>query len=174
MLTANNPYDGTELHRYPSLDQHQLSQQIKVAHEAFPGWQALSFADRAEVLKQVAANLRDMKDELAELMALEMGKPVKEGGPEVEKAAVCCEYYAEHAEQHLQREELASDASLSYVSYEPLGTVLGILPWNAPVWLAFRCPGAYGGQYLCSMIPMCRLPVPQFSRLLSVPLRASP
>lgn len=138
MLIANNPFDGSILHQYPGLEQHQLNQQIKVAHQAFPAWKALSYAERGAVLRQVAANLRAMKDELAELMALEMGKPVKEGGPEVEKGALCCEYYAEHAEQHLQREELASDASLSYVSYEPLGTVLGILPWNAPVWLAFR------------------------------------
>ena len=71
-------------------------------------------------------------------MALEMGKPVKEGGPEVEKAAWCAEYYADHAEEYLAREVLPSDASLSYVCYQPLGTILGILPWNAPLWLASR------------------------------------
>ena len=78
------------------------------------------------------------KTELAELMALEMGKPVKEGGPEVEKAAWCAEYYADHAEEYLAREVLPSDASLSYVCYQPLGTILCILPWNAPLWLASR------------------------------------
>ena len=63
---------------------------------------------------------------------------MKEGGPEVEKAATCCEYYAEHASKHLADEWIASDASESYVKYQPLGTLLGILPWNAPTWLAFR------------------------------------
>lgn len=83
-------------------------------------------------------NCADKKTRLAELMALEMGKPIKEGGPEVEKAATCCEYYAEHATKHLADEWIASDASESYVKFQPLGALLGILPWNAPVWLAFR------------------------------------
>ncbi len=66
MLIANNPFDGTMLHQYPGLEQHQLNQQIKVAHQAFPAWKALSYAERGAVLRQVAANLRAMKDELAD------------------------------------------------------------------------------------------------------------
>src|SRR5690606_13259691 len=95
-------------------------------------------AQRAEVLRAVAARLRANKTELAEMMAREMGKPVKEGGPEVEKSAWCAEHYADNAEDYLAREVLESDASLSYVYHQPLGTVLGILPWNAPAWIAFR------------------------------------
>jgi succinate-semialdehyde dehydrogenase/glutarate-semialdehyde dehydrogenase len=71
-------------------------------------------------------------------MALEMGKPIREGGPEVEKAAGCAEYYAEHAAEYLAPQTLPSDASISYICHPPLGTLLGILPWNAPLWLAFR------------------------------------
>lgn len=138
MLVARNPYTGNIVEEYPALTTEQFHQRIGDAYRAFDGWQALTFSERGAVLKAVAAELRADKVRLAETMAVEMGKPVKEGGPEVEKAAFCAEYYADNAEAFLQREELASDASLSYVCYQPLGTLLGILPWNAPAWLAFR------------------------------------
>lgn len=138
MLTATNPYNGQPVNDYPSLDEAGIQARIDAAAKAFEPWQALAISERAAVLKAVAAGLRKNKDLLARLMAEEMGKPIKEGGPEVEKAAWCAEFYADHAESYLAREELPSDASLSYVCYQPLGTLLGILPWNAPLWLAFR------------------------------------
>ncbi|WP_272993918.1 NAD-dependent succinate-semialdehyde dehydrogenase [Porticoccus hydrocarbonoclasticus] len=138
MLIATNPYNGQQLEGFPSLDKNQMYARIGDASAAFTGWRATSFAERAEVLKAVAKQLRAEKNGIAELMALEMGKPIKEGVAEVEKAATCAEYYADHAETYLADETLPSDASLSYVTYQPLGTLLGILPWNAPLWLAFR------------------------------------
>jgi succinate-semialdehyde dehydrogenase / glutarate-semialdehyde dehydrogenase len=138
MLIATNPINGARLHEFSPLDEQATGATIASVNAAFQPWSKTSFTDRADVLRKVAANLRDKKTELAELMALEMGKPVKEGGPEVEKAAWCAEYYADHAEEYLAREVLPSDASLSYVCYQPLGTILGILPWNAPLWLASR------------------------------------
>lgn len=138
MLTAINPFDGQQLHQVDSWNVAQLDAAIGKANIAFESWRKLSYAERAEVLNKVAAALRDAKPEMAKLMALEMGKPVKEGGPEVEKAAWCSEFYAEKAEEFLADQVLPSDASLSYVTHQPLGTVLGILPWNAPLWLAFR------------------------------------
>ncbi len=138
MLTATNPYTGQPLEPFPSLDKNEMYARIGEATEAFADWRAKSFAQRADVLKAVARQLRAEKHDIAELMALEMGKPIKEGVPEVEKAANCAEYYANHAAAYLADEILPSDASLSYVTYQPLGTLLGILPWNAPLWLAFR------------------------------------
>lgn len=138
MLTAINPLTGEKIADHAALQGEQITAQIGLAAAAQPAWASKSFAERGKVLHAVASQLRKHKSRLAELMALEMGKPVKEGGPEVEKAATCCEYYAEHASKHLADEWLASDASESYVKYQPLGTVLGILPWNAPAWLAFR------------------------------------
>ena len=138
MLTATNPYTGKPIQDYTALDENGIQQRIGAAHEASCDWQAKSIDERKQVLHAVAASLRNNKALLAKLMAEEMGKPIKEGGPEVEKAAWCAEHYADHAETYLQHEELASDASLSYVCYQPLGTLLGILPWNAPLWLAFR------------------------------------
>jgi succinate-semialdehyde dehydrogenase/glutarate-semialdehyde dehydrogenase len=138
MLTATNPYTGKPIQDYTALDENGIQQRIGAAHEAFCDWQAKSIDERKQVLHAVAASLRNNKALLAKLMAEEMGKPIKEGGPEVEKAAWCAEHYADHAESYLAREELPSDASLSYVCHQPLGTLLGILPWNAPLWLAFR------------------------------------
>ncbi len=138
MLQTINPNNGQVIREYPTLTDAECSAHIQRAVAAFPQWRDTSFQERATCLRAIAAALRLQKDKLAQLMATEMGKPLKEGGPEVEKAAWCCEHYADHGEAYLAREILPSDASLSYVSYEPLGTLLGILPWNAPLWLAFR------------------------------------
>ena len=138
MLKAINPFNGEVISEHTALSSSDSAAQIQAANKAFPAWRDCSFAERAKVLCAVAAQLRKDKDHLSELMALEMGKPIKEGGPEVEKAAWCAEFYAEQAATFLQNEEIASDASRSYVCYQPLGTVLGVLPWNAPLWLAFR------------------------------------
>lgn len=137
-LIATNPLSGQIIDKYPALSAEQINDSIERAWCAFPTWQARTFAERAEVLRRVAEQLRADKSHLAQLMAQEMGKPVKEGEPEVEKAAWCAEHYAEHAQGYLADEHLASDASESFVCHQPLGTLLGILPWNAPLWLAFR------------------------------------
>lgn len=138
MLTATNPYSGEKIDSYPCLTKNEMYARIGEANAAFADWSDRSFDERGEVLRAIAKQLRAEKHDLAQLMALEMGKPIKEGVPEVEKAAFCAEFYADNAETFLSRETIESDASLSYVCYQPLGTLLGILPWNAPLWLAFR------------------------------------
>lgn len=138
MLTATNPCTGQVIAEYPTLNSSELHEKIGDAFRAADQWQSTSIEERGKVLNAVAAELRLQKDNLAELMALEMGKPIREGGPEVEKAAGCAEYYAQHAAEYLAPQTLPSDASISYICHPPLGTLLGILPWNAPLWLAFR------------------------------------
>lgn len=138
MLTATNPCTGQVIAEYPTLNSSELHERIGDAFRAADQWQAQSIEERGKVLTAVAAELRKQKDMLAQLMALEMGKPIREGVAEVEKAAGCAEYYAEHAAVYLAPQTLPSDASVSYVCHPPLGTLLGILPWNAPLWLAFR------------------------------------
>jgi succinate-semialdehyde dehydrogenase / glutarate-semialdehyde dehydrogenase len=138
MLTAVNPFTGKACYTLEGLTESALQDKIDQANQAFSDWKALSYSARAQVLNKVAAQLREGQHQLARLMAEEMGKPVKEGLAEVEKSAWCAEFYAEHAEAFLRDEVLVSDASESRVHYQPLGTVLGILPWNAPAWLAFR------------------------------------
>ncbi|MBA55021.1 MAG: succinate-semialdehyde dehydrogenase [Pseudomonadales bacterium] len=138
MLAPTNPTTGESLPGIKPLAPEVAGQVIDQVAEGFSEWRSKSFGERAEYLGKMASAMRDAKVELADLMALEMGKPVAEGLGEVEKGAACAEYYAEHAEKFLAPEFLDSDASSSFVQYPPLGTVLGILPWNAPVWLAMR------------------------------------
>lgn len=138
MLAPINPTTGQKQPAVASLTATEAAIAIDQAFAAFPAWRDTELAQRSRYLKAVAAAMRERKDELALLMAEEMGKPYREGLGEVEKGASCAEYYADNAQTFLAPETLASDASHSYVCYQPLGTVLGILPWNAPVWLALR------------------------------------
>lgn len=152
MLQVTNPANGEVIYNISPLTPEATGTQLEGANIAFKSWKTKSFVERGEVLKNVAVELRKKKLEIALTMAEEMGKPIKEGEAEVEKSAGCAEYYAEHAEQYLQKEILPSDASLSYVCFQPLGTILGILPWNAPLWLAFRfCAPALMAGNTCAM-----------------------
>ncbi len=138
MLTVTDPTTGEVIREVPPLSAEEASDVVARAQAAFDGWRRRSFDERAEVLRAVAAHMRADVDRLAMLMTEEMGKPITEARGEVEKAAWCAEHYADHAEGYLAVDEIASDATRSYVQYLPIGPVLGILPWNAPFWLAFR------------------------------------
>lgn len=138
MLKVIDPTTGEFLHERPVADSGQVESILANAAAAYRSWQYTTFDERAHVLRAVSALMREEVERLAPLMTAEMGKPIREARGEVEKAAWCAEHYAEHAEAYLGTETLPSDASLSYVQYLPLGVILGILPWNAPFWLAFR------------------------------------
>ncbi len=161
MLKAINPTNGQWLHEYPALDPAGMETRIGASDEAFACWRRQPIAQRAEVLNRVATLMREQETELARLMTLEMGKPVREARGEVQKAAWCAEHYAAHAADYLASLTLHSDASSSYVQHLPLGPVLGILPWNAPFWLAFRfCAPALMAGNTCLMkhdphVPAC-------------------
>jgi succinate-semialdehyde dehydrogenase/glutarate-semialdehyde dehydrogenase len=111
---------------------------LAASARAFGAWRLTSFAERAAVVRRAGAILRERRDGLARLMALEMGKPVAQGRAEADKCAWVCEHYADHAEAMLAPEEVATDASRSYVAFEPLGPVLAVMPWNFPLWQVFR------------------------------------
>jgi len=161
MLTVINPVNGQLLHEFPALDQTGMHERITAARQAFPSWRRLSLAKRGEYLHRVASLMRAEEAELAAHMTREMGKPIREARAEVLKAAWCAEHYAQNAETYLQPISLASDASHSYVQHLPLGPVLGILPWNAPFWLAFRfCAPALMAGNTCLLkhdphVPAC-------------------
>lgn len=138
MLKVTDPTTGDMLYERPVADAAQVEDILASADTAYRSWKQETFRERARVLRAVAALMREDVEQLAPLMTVEMGKPIREARGEVEKAAWCAEHYAEHAEAYLSTETLSSDASHSYVQYLPLGVILGILPWNAPFWLAFR------------------------------------
>lgn len=138
MLVAINPTTGEEIHRYPLMNQAQAVTAIDQSVEAFKVWKKTDFSTRAQLLKRVAKLMREDKEHLGKLMTLEMGKPIVEAIAEIEKSAWCAEHYAEFGAAYLASIDLPSDATHSYAQHLPLGTILGILPWNAPFWLAFR------------------------------------
>jgi len=138
MLTATDPASGKIIREIQPASVQEVEAILSTAEQAWRHWRETSFAERAEVLNRVAALMRKDVERLAALMTEEMGKPVREARAEVQKAAWCAEHYAVHAKDYLATETVASDASRSYVRYQSLGVILGILPWNAPFWLAFR------------------------------------
>ncbi|AXK45076.1 NAD-dependent succinate-semialdehyde dehydrogenase [Brachybacterium saurashtrense] len=137
-LTAVDPTTGTVVREVPAATPVQIEEVLERARTAYLAWKETSFEERAEVLRAVATHLRENVEELAPVMTEEMGKPITEARGEVLKAAWAAEHYADHAAEYLAAQHIASDASASYVQHLPLGTVLGILPWNAPFWIASR------------------------------------
>ena len=138
MLTAIDPTTGKTIREAPGADASAIGDVLARAESAYRGWRTRSFEERGEVMRAVAARMREDIENLAMLMTEEMGKPITEARGEVNKAAWAAEHYADHAAEYLAAETIRSDATESYVQYLPLGPVLGILPWNSPFWLAFR------------------------------------
>ncbi|MDN3723606.1 NAD-dependent succinate-semialdehyde dehydrogenase [Aequorivita sp. SDUM287046] len=133
-----NPYNGKELKSYKNHTKKEVSEIIDKADKRFYSWRETSFSERKKLMLAAASELKKNKKEYAETIVLEMGKPISQAIAEIEKCAWGCEYYAENAEKHLQNEVIKTDADKSYVSYEPLGVVLAIMPWNYPYWQVFR------------------------------------
>ncbi len=137
-LRSVNPTTGARLAEYDEHDDDALRLMLLEASCAFEGWRRTDFARRAEALRRAADGLETRRDELARLMALEMGKPLTQGRAEVDKCAGVCRYYAEHGAALLAPQSVATEASRSFVAFAPLGTVLAIMPWNVPLWQVFR------------------------------------
>lgn len=138
LITSVNPTTGETIQEYPEMSFKEVSDTIGQVHEAFLHWRKTDFATRAALMRQTGQTLRDRAAEYSRLMAQEMGKPVKDGRAEVEKCAWTCDYYADNAERFLQTEMVETDASKSFVTFQPLGVVLAIMPWNFPFWQVFR------------------------------------
>jgi succinate-semialdehyde dehydrogenase / glutarate-semialdehyde dehydrogenase len=133
-----NPYTQKLLAEYPIMDDAQLERVINGSAQAFQKWKYFSFRQRAAVLQQVATILRRDLELLATLITNEMGKVIGEARGEVEKCAVTAEFYAEHSSDFLRDETLVAGFTRSFVTYQPIGIVLGIMPWNFPFWQVFR------------------------------------
>ena len=133
-----DPATGAELGRYPGLDATALDAALQRAADAQHRWRDVPVERRVEPLRGLARLLRDEAQEHAELISREMGKPVTEALAEVRKCAVTCDYYAEHAAGFLAAQPVETEASASFVAYEPLGVVLAVMPWNFPYWQVIR------------------------------------
>lgn len=136
-----NPATEEIIGEYSVAGKKEVGLAVSAARKAFDGWKQRSFSEKAEHMLSLAAELRKRKSELGETITREMGKPIKEAVPEVEKCAWALEYYAENGQKFLEDELARTDALKSYVVFEPLGVVASIMPWNFPVWQAMRFAG---------------------------------
>lgn len=133
-----NPATGEHVASFPTHTSEEVEQILAQAHAAQKLWRRIPLADRARKLHDVARVLREGSQQYAELITLEMGKPIGEALAEIEKCAITAEYYAQNAPQFLAEEKIESNAAESGVVFDPLGTVLAIMPWNYPFWQFFR------------------------------------
>ena len=133
-----NPFNDQVFAEYDRWSTEQVNQVLAQAHEAQPEWALLGFEERARLMRAAAEVLRSRVDDWAEIITREMGKRIVEARGEVEKCAWVCEYYADHAESFLADQLIESDAGRSLVAWQPLGTVLAVMPWNFPFWQVFR------------------------------------
>ncbi|MGD9899101.1 MAG: NAD-dependent succinate-semialdehyde dehydrogenase [Calditrichaceae bacterium] len=138
IMKSINPATGELLKEYPGHSAEEADRIISDVNAAWSFWRETTFSERSRLMRGAAAELRANTEYYARMMTLEMGKIIRESRAEVEKCAWVCDYYAEHAESILKDEMIESDASKSFVSFEPLGVVLAVMPWNFPLWQVFR------------------------------------
>ena len=174
-IEAINPATGELVAKYDPMSGTTIARIVGDVHSAFLKWRRASFAERARPMRNVAAILRDEAGALARLMAQEMGKPVKDGRAEVEKCAWVCDFYAEQAAQFLRPEVVETEASRSFVTFQPLGVVLAVMPWNFPFWQVFRfaAPALMAGNAAvlkhASNVPGCALTIEDVFRRAAFP-----
>ena len=133
-----NPYTEEVNWTYNSFSFEECESYIEKSRAAFSGWSSLSVEERTKYLPKVAEVLRQNTDIYAEIITKEMGKPIKQSRAEIQKCSLICEYYVKNAAEFLKDELVNTEAEKSYVTFEPMGVILGIMPWNFPFWQVFK------------------------------------
>ncbi|MEE9450497.1 MAG: NAD-dependent succinate-semialdehyde dehydrogenase [Ignavibacteriaceae bacterium] len=148
MLNSVNPAIGKLIRSYPEMTIEEVNKIIYLVNDAFKEWKETTLNKRAKLMLNAANVLREQREELSKLMTEEMGKPIAQSRAEIEKCAWICEYYTANAEKFLEDELIETDAAKSFVTYQPLGVVLAVMPWNFPFWQVFRfaAPGLMAGN----------------------------
>lgn len=138
MIQSVNPFNNKLIKTYSEMSYEEVDSIIHSSQTAFERWKRILIKERASLMKNAGNVLRQNIKQYSEIMTLEMGKPIVQSKAEVEKCAWVCDYYSENAEKFLQDEIVQTDASKSFVSYQPLGVILAIMPWNFPFWQVIR------------------------------------
>jgi succinate-semialdehyde dehydrogenase / glutarate-semialdehyde dehydrogenase len=137
-IEIRSPINGNLIKTYEEMSEDEINTIVNDVFCAFQDWKLTSFKIRRTLIKKVADILRGNLRGYAEIMMLEMGKPIKGGMNEIEKCAWCCDFFAENAENFLSTEQISTEMNKSYVVFQPLGVVFAIMPWNFPFWQVFR------------------------------------
>jgi succinate-semialdehyde dehydrogenase/glutarate-semialdehyde dehydrogenase len=174
-IASINPATGETMKTFEPLSDQHLEEKLQRAFDTFGNYRRSSFAERAQMMMRAAEILEQEKQEFARVMTLEMGKPIKAAVQEAEKCALVCRYYAENAETHLADEIVGTNATESYVRFQPLGAVLAVMPWNFPFWQVFRfaAPALMAGNVgllkHASNVPQCALAIEDIFRRAGFP-----
>ncbi len=165
MIASINPATGETLRTFDELGEGEVEARLDRAVAAYAHHRRTTFAERARKMIRAADILERERAQLGMLMTLEMGKPIKAARDEAAKCALACRYYAEHAAAMLADEPVATNASRSWITYQPLGVVLAVMPWNFPFWQVFRfaapalMAGNVGVLKHASSVPQCALAI---------------
>lgn len=164
-IATINPATGETLRTFPALTDAEIETKLQRAHDAFQKHKRTSMTERAECMMRAAEILEARGEEYGRLMTVEMGKPLKAAIEEINKCAVACRFYAEHAARFLADEEIQTNATQSFIRYQPLGTMLAVMPWNFPFWqtIRFAAPALMAGNTgllkHSSNVPQCALAI---------------
>ncbi len=165
MITSVNPATGEMIQTYENMNPTQLESALERAEKTYQEWRAYTLQERGEILYRAADGLRHGVDDYADIITTEMGKPIREARAEIEKCAWVCEYYAENGNRFLGPEIIETDARKSFVTFQPLGCILAVMPWNFPFWQVFRfaAPALMAGNVAllkhASNVPGCALAI---------------
>ncbi|HKI79910.1 MAG TPA: NAD-dependent succinate-semialdehyde dehydrogenase [Ignavibacteriaceae bacterium] len=138
MIQSINPATEELIKEYQEMNSEEINNIISESHYEFLKWRGTDFQLRSKKMKKAANILRTKKSEFAEIMTIEMGKPIIQSYSEVEKCSWACDYFAENSEKFLADELIETDASRSFITFQPIGVVLAVMPWNFPFWQVFR------------------------------------
>lgn len=147
-MKSINPATMETIAEYPDMTDDQVKDVIEKCHHEFQSWKNQSFEQRAEKMMNLSKVLLNDQKELSELMTKEMGKPISQSIAEIQKCAKLCEYYSVNAKSFLQDEKIESEFSKSFISYQPIGVILAVMPWNFPFWqvMRFAAPSLMAGN----------------------------
>jgi succinate-semialdehyde dehydrogenase/glutarate-semialdehyde dehydrogenase len=169
-IASVNPATGQTVRTFDPLTSAQLEARLQSAADAYRRQRRTTFAERATLMARAAEILESEKEAFGRIMAAEMGKTLKSAMEEAAKSAWGCRYYAEHAERFLADEVIETTASRSFVTYQPIGPVLAVMPWNFPFWQVFRfaAPALMAGNVgllkHASNVPQCARAIEEIFR----------
>ncbi|MFH0736742.1 MAG: NAD-dependent succinate-semialdehyde dehydrogenase [bacterium] len=164
-ITSINPSTGLTEKEFEEYSPIYVAEIINNVNTQWKQWKNISFIDRGILLKRAASILVEKKEYYGKILTLEMGKTIKQAIAEVEKCAWVCNYYAQNTQNILKNEIITTDASESYVQFDPLGIILAVMPWNFPFWQVFRfaAPALMAGNVCllkhASNVPQCALAI---------------
>jgi succinate-semialdehyde dehydrogenase/glutarate-semialdehyde dehydrogenase len=174
-LVSKNPYTGQVNEEFEAMGFEDTVKEIQKSRKAFLSWKRSTVEERAGQLGALSRRLREEQRTLAETITREMGKPIAQALAEIEKCAWLTDYFSENGAKFLRQEAIATEALKSYVALEPLGIILGIMPWNFPFWQVFRfaIPALVAGNVCllkhASNVPLTALAIEHLFRDSGIP-----